>query len=153
MRLTRYFGVPAVLALTLLLVAAFSVTAVSGRPFTVPLISGGVGAGDPDGSGLAQLTINPGTGDVCYTITVEGIGEPTEPAFGLGAAHIHDIATGGIFIDLETDWTATDTGFQTTGCTTADRDAILAVFTDPSAYYVNIHTTEFPSGAISGFLG
>src|SRR5215213_1341243 len=45
--------------------------------------------GDPDGSGTAELTVNLGEGTVCYDITVTGIGEPTEPAAGIGNAHIH----------------------------------------------------------------
>jgi len=146
----RYMLRPVALGLGALLLSATAALA-AGRPFVVPLSP--QAGGDQDGSGLASLTLNPGTGEVCYTITVANIGEPTEPAFGLGAAHIHDVATGGIFIDLETDWTASDGGFTTTGCTEADRGAILAIFQDPSAYYVNIHTSEFPAGAIRGLLG
>jgi hypothetical protein len=138
------------LALGALLLSATAVTA-AGRPFAVPLAP--QTGGDPDGSGFALLTMNPGTGEVCYTITVENIGEPTEPAGGLGAAHIHDEATGGIFVDLATNWTASNGGFMTTGCTTTDRDALIAIFQDPSAYYVNIHTADFPAGAIRGQLG
>ena len=138
------------LALGAMLLSATAVTA-AGRPFAVALAP--QASGDPDGSGLALLTLNPGRGEVCYTITVENIGQPTEPAFGLGAAHIHDEATGGIFVDLETNWTASAGGFMTTGCTTTDRGKILAIFSDPSAYYVNIHTVDFPGGAIRGQLG
>lgn len=143
---------PASLAVAALLLSATAVVAVGGRSFVVPL-TGGAGL-DPDGSGLAMLRVNAGQQMVCYTITVTGIGEPTEPAgSGLGAAHIHDWATGGIFVDLATNWTATATGFSTTGCTEADRASLLALFQDPSGYYVNIHTVEFPVGAIQGDLG
>ena len=142
--------VSASLAVAFLLVGTASVFAAGGRTFVVPLAGGG--AGDPDGSGLATLRINPGAEEVCYTITVEDIGEPTEPGAGLGAAHIHDYATGGIFVDLETNWTATTTGFMTEGCTEAERESLVALFRDPSAYYVNIHTTDYPAGAIRGDL-
>ena len=138
------------LALAVMLLSATAVTA-AGRPFAAPLAP--QAGGDADGSGLALLTMNPGTAEVCYTITVENIGVPTEPAGGLGAAHIHDEATGGIFVDLATSWTASNGGFMTTGCTTTDREALIAIFQDPSAYYVNIHTVEFPGGAIRGQLG
>jgi len=138
------------LALGALLLSATAVTA-GGRPFAVALAP--QAGGDPDGSGLALLTLNPGQGEVCYSITVENIGEPTEPAFGLGAAHIHDEATGGIFVDLATNWTASNGGFATSGCTTTDRGSLIAIFQDPSAYYVNIHTADFPGGAIRGQLG
>ena len=139
------------LAVVLVLATTLTAAAAGGRPFVVPL-SGGA-TGDQDGTGQAILTVNAGTGEVCYAITVSGIGEPTEPAFGLGAAHIHDLATGGIFVDLETDWVASDGGFSTTGCTSADRSDLIAILRNPSGYYVNIHTTEFPGGAISGSLG
>jgi CHRD domain len=138
------------LALAALLLGA-TVAIGAGRPYVVSLAPQ-VG-GDVDGSGLAVLTMNPGKGQVCYTITVEDIGVPTEPDAGVGAAHIHDEATGGIFIDLETNWTASNGGFTTSGCTTTDRERILAIFMDPSAYYVNIHTVDFPGGAIRGQLG
>ena len=141
---------PLLLAVAVLLLSA-TATIAGGRPFVVPLAP--QASGDPDGSGLAVLRMNPGTGEVCYSIEVTGIGQPTEPAAGLGAAHIHDEATGGIFVDLETNWQPSGDGFATSGCTSADRADILAMFHDPSAYYVNIHTTEFPGGAIRGQLG
>ena len=140
-----------VLAAVVLLVGASVVAAVGGRLFVVPLTGGATG--DPDGTGTAVLRVNPGTGEVCYTIDVANIGVPTEPLnSGLGAAHIHDFATGGIFVDLETNWTATSAGFTTTGCAEADRESLVALLRDPRAYYVNIHTSEFPAGAISGAL-
>jgi hypothetical protein len=151
MSLHRRLFLSLTLALATVLLTAVSAFAVGGRTFVVPLAGGPLG--DPDGSGLAIVQVNPGTEEVCYTITVENIGTPTEPAgSGLGAAHIHDRATGGIFVDLETNWTATATGFMTTGCTEADRESLIALLRDPSAYYVNIHTVQFPGGAIEGNL-
>jgi hypothetical protein len=150
MSLNRRLFLVATLAIACLLVSATAALGVGGRTFVVSL-SGGA-TGDPDGSGLAVLEVNPGTEQVCYTITVQDIGQPTEPAGGLGAAHIHDYATGGIFVDLETNWTATADGFMTTGCADAERSSLIALLRDPSAYYVNIHTVDFPGGAIRGDL-
>lgn len=147
----RRLVVSATIAIAFLLLVASMTVAVGGRPFVVPL-SGGA-AGDPDGTGTAVLRVNPGTTEVCYTITVSNIGQPTEPFAGLGAAHIHDYATTGIFVDLATNWTATTSGFMTTGCTDAERDALIALLRDPSGYYVNIHTVDYPGGAIRGDLG
>ena len=152
MPLHRSVLISATFAMAVLLVGATAVLGVGGRTFVVPLTGGATG--DPDGSGLAILRVNPGTQEVCYTITAENIGVPTEPLnSGLGAAHIHDFATGGIFVDLETNWTATSTGFTTSGCAEADRQSLVALLRDPSAYYVNIHTVAFAGGAISGSLG
>jgi hypothetical protein len=111
-------------------------------------------APNQSGSGFAVIRINPATGEVCHVITVAGIGEPTEPAGGLGAAHIHDFATGGIFVDLDTEWRATGLDRYTTiGCTTATSESLLALLANPDAYYVNVHTVAFPGGALTGPLG
>src|SRR6188472_2464239 len=56
-----------------------------GRSFTI-LMSGAQeapGPGDPDGSGVATITLNQGQGTVCFDLSVENI---TLPATG---AHIH----------------------------------------------------------------
>jgi hypothetical protein len=35
---------------------------------------------------------------------------------------------------------------------TADRELILAILHDPSAYYFNVHNAPFPGGALRGQL-
>ena len=76
-----------VFVLVSLAVGAF-VQAVSaadrGRPLSASLTGAAEvpGPGDPDGSGTAAVTVNRGRGQICYTLTVEGI-EPST------AAHIH----------------------------------------------------------------
>jgi hypothetical protein len=122
---------------------------VAGRTFVIPL-SG------PGGSGTSVFTLNPGLGLVCYTIdvTLTTAGDvPAEPAPGLGTAHIHVRPSGGIFIDLEAQFQATDGGFTASDCVTADREAIIAIFANPERYYVNVHTVAFPGGAVSGDFG
>src|SRR6188472_629858 len=74
----------------LLLACVVPASAVTGgRPFTVELTgeaevnaAGDPNQGDLDGSGIAHLTVNPGTGEVCWTIEVTGVEPITE-------AHIH----------------------------------------------------------------
>jgi hypothetical protein len=150
----RLLTFAAVVALAL---AAFAGTApalvqddgVAGRTFVIPL-SG------PGGSGTAVFTFNPGLGLVCYTIdvTLTTPGDvPAEPGTGVGSGHIHVRPSGGIFIDLETQFEATDGGFTASDCVTADREAIIAIFTNPELYYVNIHTVAFGGGAVSGDFG
>lgn len=134
------------------LVLAASVTLVSaaaGQIFVVKLTP----SGDPDGRGIAVIRLDPANDRVCYTINVRRIGVPTEPAAGLGAAHIHDFATGGIFVDLETNWVGGAKASTTTGCAEATEAQLTALATSPSAYYVNIHTVQAPGGAIQGTLG
>ena len=97
------------------------------------------GPGDPDGSGTATITINRGLGEVCWEITVTDI---TLPAIG---AHIHLAPVtdpGPIVVPL----TAPDATGMSSGCT-------KAIAKNPSAYYVNVHTTDFPAGALRAQLG
>jgi len=39
-----------------------------------------------------------------------------------------------------------------TGCVGAARPLLAAILRDPAAYYVNVHTTQYPAGAIRGQL-
>jgi hypothetical protein len=118
---------------------------ITGRVFRVDLTgaaevnaAGVPNQGDPDGSGTATLSINPGTGEVCWTIEVTGV----EP---LTAAHIHiapSTAPGPVVVPLNT----------TSGCDDIDRDLALAIITDPTSYYVNVHNDPYPAGALRGQL-
>ena len=99
-------------------------------------------AADPDGSGTAVITINTGTDQVCFDITMRRIVDPNR-------AHIHPGArgvAGGIAIGF---WESAG-GLHRTGCVTdADADAVAA---NPSAFYVNVHNSQFPAGALRGQL-
>ena len=117
----------------------------SGRPFTVDLTGaaevtaeGVPDQGDPDGTGTATLSINPGTGEVCWTIEVDEVAQIT-------AAHIHfgsSTTTGGVVVTLS----------PSDGCIEVDRDIALAIITDPGSYYVNVHNADYPGGALRGQL-
>ena len=109
--------------------------------------------GDPEGRGKAEFTLDLDDGTICYEIEVEGIGEPTEPAPGLGSAHIHFLATGGIAVDLEADFELDKADeFKAEGCVPVESDLLLAIATNPDDFYVNIHNVEFPGGALAGIL-
>ena len=101
------------------------------------------GPGDPDGSGTATLRLNPGQEEICYELTVSNI----EPAT---AAHIHVGPVGDpgpVVVPL-----AAPTDGSSSGCTTADRDLILAIIANPENYYVNVHNMPYPAGALRGQL-
>jgi hypothetical protein len=122
------------------------------QTFTVALLP----SGDPDGSGTAVLTVDLMEGTVCYDISVTGIGEPTEPAAGIGNAHIHSYAqNGAIAVDLDTTFElvegTTDT-YQAVDCVTASRRTLVDILLNPELYYVNVHTVAFPGGAVQGDL-
>jgi hypothetical protein len=124
-----------------------------GRPLSTVLtgeqevdpVTGAVGVGDPDGSGTATITVNPGQEEVCWEIRAEGI---TLPAT---AAHIHEGAAGTagpVVVAL----TPPDASGSSSGCATLEREEALEILKNPEDYYVNVHTTDFPNGAIRGQL-
>ena len=55
-----------------------------GRPITVTMTGAAEvpGPGDPDGTGTARITLNPGKNQVCYELKVDKIG-------AANGAHIH----------------------------------------------------------------
>lgn len=114
----------------------------------------GVVTGDPDGRGKAEFTFDTDEGTVCYEIEVEGIAEPVEPAPGVGSGHIHFLATGGIAVDLETDFQRDQSDeFKASGCVEVDSALLQAIVENPDQFYVNIHNVEFPGGALAAPLG
>jgi hypothetical protein len=116
-----------------------------GRPFSTTLTGAAEvpGPGDPDGSGTATLTVNPGLGQICYALTVSGIAPATAAHIHVGAA---DVA-GPVVVPLEP-----PTGGSSSACVSVDRALALAIVRQPSDYYVNVHNAEFPAGALRGQL-
>jgi hypothetical protein len=126
--------------LTSLLLAATALAAP--MTFTADLADGG--EGDADGSGSATITIDTDTGEVCWELSVDGIGDVV-------ASHIHvggEGENGDVVVPLDVD------GFSGTseGCVDASDADLDAIVADPAGYYVNIHTAEFQGGAIRGQL-
>ena len=119
-----------------------------GRPLSTTMTGAAeVPSGDPDGSGTAKLTFNLGRGEVCWEITAQDI---TLPAT---AAHIHVGAVGtappnNVVVPLS----APDASGFTSGCTTVGRVLAEDILENPENYYVNVHNSDFPGGAIRGQL-
>lgn len=137
---------------TLLMMALLAIALVAygddgGRRFTV-VMSGGQeapGPGDPDGTGLAVLRFNPGQEQLCFQILVSDI---TLPA---AAAHVH-IAPPGAPGPVVIPVTPPDASGNSSGCVSAERELIKAIIQDPGSYYINVHTSDFPPGAVRGQL-
>jgi hypothetical protein len=94
--------------------------------------------GDPDGTGSAVLRLRKGQGRVCFKLEAQNIAAPT-------AAHIHQggpEAAGPVVVPLGT----------SSGCVAAARVLVNAILADPAGFYVNMHTADFPAGAVRGQL-
>ena len=115
------------------------VTRLSGAEEINPT-TGASGAGDPDGGGSASIRLNAEEGMVCWQISFKGIETPF-------AAHIHAApkgSNGSVVVPLNP---------VASGCTTADATLIQAIIDSPGQYYVNVHNTPYPGGALRGQLG
>lgn len=105
----------------------------------------GPGLGDPDGSGTAELLIDPVRGRFCYLLTVEGIA-PAQ------LAHIHRSPAGQsggpIVVQLEA-----PTDGDSERCMAIEPEIARSLLRTPADYYVNVHNAEHPGGAVRGQLG
>jgi hypothetical protein len=114
-----------------------------------------VPAADGDGSAKAKVHIDVDAGEVCFDI--KGITDTGTPNRG----HIHKEVAGANgpivipFFELRpTDAPATDPrhdeleagGIE--DCVTADPVLLADIVANPAGYYVNLHNTRFPGGAI-----
>ncbi|HEX5590900.1 MAG TPA: CHRD domain-containing protein [Candidatus Limnocylindrales bacterium] len=140
----RFLGLGAVVALIAMLPAA---AMAGGRPIVVDMTGAeeAPGPGDPDGSGTAWFTFNSGQGEVCFALHVEDI---VLPAIG---AHIH-IAPAGSPGPVVVPLTPPDATGHSSGCVSADPALVKAIRKSPSGYYVNVHSTDFPAGAVRAQL-
>lgn len=102
------------------------------------------GPGDPDGSGFANVASIPSQGKICVALFVGGI----EPAT---AAHIHEGAAdeaGPVVVTLPA-----PTSGGAGGCVDVDPALAGDISADPGDYYVNVHNSTYPAGAVRGQLG
>jgi hypothetical protein len=103
-----------------------------------------VGGGDPDGSGTAAVKTR-GT-EVCYDLKWTGV--------DVTMAHIHKGAAGANG-DVVVNFFANESPLDATsksGCVQAKADVVKNIDANPANYYVNLHSPEFPKGAIRGQL-
>jgi hypothetical protein len=95
--------------------------------------------GDPDGTGSFTVEIDADSGDFCYTIKAAKIAAPT-------MVHVHSGAAGADGPPVVTLSMGEDL------CIAAEPDVLRPIVANPAGFYVNVHTGDFPKGAVRGQL-
>lgn len=131
----------------LLIVAALALIAAPALAESVVLVAtlsgaGGPGGGDADGKGSFRAEIDPALGDVCYVLTLSGIGKVSAVQLRSGAADAKPAA----LISFEV------TGASTDMCMAAEPDVLKPIVADPAGYFILAQTAEHPDGALRGTL-
>ncbi len=147
--MTRYLSAvgPRALVASLLLSSALVGTAFAQTACSVESNCFGPTLSGPGGNGTANVTLNPGAGPVCYSMTLNLLGDPT-------AAHIHrgEAGTNGpIVVPFFTSTPASVGTLE--DCVQADATVISDILANPAGFYVNVHNADFPAGAVRGQLG
>ena len=133
-----------------LVVAALALPAAAGgRPLSAVLSGENeVGAGDPDGSGLATMTLNQGQGEICWELDWENIEAPNRAHIHRGPAGMN----GGVVVFFFDTVIPNPIPVADSGCVDVDPELIKEIRQNPSEFYVNVHNPSFPGGAIRGQL-
>jgi hypothetical protein len=109
-------------------------------------VQGGPAVGDKDGAALEFIEVK--GNKVSVAVKWRGIGRPT-------MLHIHQGAkgtNGGVKIDFSK-LIDNSKGHRLVGTVEVDDPALLnQLTTDPGSFYANLHTAEFPGGAVRGQL-
>jgi len=102
--------------------------------------------GDPDGTGVARIRLRPRAKRVCFRLTWNNISQPQ-------AAHIHKgrrDANGDVVVNL---FLTPQSGNEASGCENGVRRRLIRrIKKRPGRFYVNVHTEDYPAGAIRGQL-
>lgn len=145
------YGPPIILAFVLGLVATLALSSMVAAAettlsATLAGLTEGDNPGDPDGTGTASIVIDPEAGTACWDLSATGIEPVTQSHIHIGA----EGESGDVVVPLDTD------GFEGTseGCIEPMEDAAVLqeILDDPAGYYVNLHTEDYPPGAIRGQL-
>lgn len=130
-------------ALAVLITGTTGARAADDKKFTVALEGDQVTVGgDPDGTGTATIRIDAQAGEICYRLRTRNIDE----AF---ASHIHEGAAG-TDGPVVVNFTPPGANGMSSGCVNVGRELATEIANDATDYYVVVHTTPFPAGALRG---
>ena len=103
----------------------------------------------PEGAtGTAALTIDDETGEVCFELAIDGLAEGD----AVVAAHIH-AGEAGVAGDVVVPLITEPPTGEMTGCVEdVDLELVADMIANPGEYYVNIHSEDYPAGAVRGQL-
>lgn len=144
-------------ALFVLPVMALGAAALSARPafpsahnYMVALSGGaeatnatGSSTGDIDGSGSVRLTLDPVAKRICYDFTTMGLATPLMAHIHRAPAHHEGPSVVTLF---------TGPGGNLHDCLLWTEERLAEIVANPSGFYVNLYTTEYPDGALRGQL-
>lgn len=100
---------------------------------------------DLDGTGTADVRLQAGEARLCFQLAVANI---LLPATG---AHVH-VGAAGVNGPIVVPLTPPGVTGMSAGCVNTSRVLVGQILANPAGYYVNVHTTDFPAGAIRGQL-
>ena len=109
------------------------------------------GPGDPDATGTATILLRPGHRLVCFELSWSNVGDGEDT---VTAAHIHQAPAGEpgpVRVALFTGESFEEND-SASGCVTASSRQIASIIANPERYYVNVHSEDYPGGAIRGQL-
>jgi hypothetical protein len=114
-----------------------------------------VPAADPDGSGKAKVDINVDAGTVCFDLKIDDVGAPNRGHIHFAPAGVNGGIVAPLFelaaVPTDPRHDALESG-RLQDCVSADPAVLAAIVANPAGYYVNVHNTRFPGGAIRGQL-
>jgi hypothetical protein len=144
-------GPKLMLALLAVAAAAMAIPAVSSAAKLEATLTGGEvvpGPGDADGEGAIHVNVKPKAGEYCYVVGWTGLD-------GAKKAHIHRGKAGSTGPRETRLFRATPElpGLYKFGdCDEVNRGLLRKMKRHPRRYYVDIHNSSFPGGALRGQL-
>lgn len=109
---------------------------------------------DPDGSGKADLAIDVAGGTVCFDVKHKDTATPNRGHIHSGVAGVNGPIVVTFFELRPGDAAATDPRHdeieqgRIQDCVSADPALLADIVANPQNYYVNVHNSRFPGGAI-----